>query len=264
VGRQGEGTARYFGLLLGLALLGRAADAEAQEAANGRAVLEAMRAAYAGRWFTTLTFVQKTRKRTPDGKETVETWYESLRHTEAAGTQLRIDIGLPAEGNRVIYSAGETQIYRAGKRVAVRTGGNALLPLIAGVYLQPVERTLAELKPVGIDFARSPVRGRWEQRPVWLVGAASATDTVSPQFWVDVERNVVVRALFAPVPGAPVMDIRLGRMVPLGGGWLATHCEFFVDSKLVQVEDYEDWKVGVELPAALFDGTVDVERTPRE
>ena len=219
---------------------------------NGRAVLEAMQAAYAGHWFTTLTFVQKTQKQTPDGKKTVETWYESLRHTEAAGTQLRIDIGAPSDGNRVIYSAGETHIYRGGKQIAARQGGNALLPLIVGVYLQPVERTLAELKPTGVDFARPVVRGEWEDRPVWRVGAASATDTRSAQFWVDIERKVVVRAMLVPVPGAPVMDIRLGGMVPLGGGWLATHCEFLVDGKLVQVEDYQNWKTGVELPEALF------------
>ncbi|MGZ3445786.1 MAG: hypothetical protein ACXWLG_09990, partial [Myxococcaceae bacterium] len=46
---------------------------------DGRAALVAMRAAYDGRWYTTLTFVQKTRRWDAQRKETQETWYESLR-----------------------------------------------------------------------------------------------------------------------------------------------------------------------------------------
>ena len=84
-------------------------------------------------------------------------------------------------------------------------------------------------------------------------GARARDDTRSPQVWVDVERKVVVRALLVPVPGAPFMDIRLGRFVALGGGWLGTRCEFLVDGKLDQLEEYEDWKAGVDLSPALFD-----------
>jgi len=221
--------------------------------ANGREVLESMRAAYLGRWYTTLIFVQKTAKPGPDGKEKVETWYESLRQTDAAGTQLRIDAGPPANGNGVIYTATETLRFREGKLAATGKGGNALLPLIEGVYVQPLERTMAELTPTGVDLERAVLPGRWEKRPVWIVGASSSTDLRSPQIWVDRDRRVVVRAILAPVPGAPLMDIRIRRWVRLGGGWLGTRCEFLVDGKLDQAEDYRDWKAGVDLPDALFD-----------
>ncbi len=243
-------------LLLGSIWAARAAAGEGPAPpvpSSGRAVLQAMRAAYAGHWYATLTFVQETRRRGPDGKDTVETWYESLRHSDASGTQLRIDTGDPSTGNGVIYTARETRRFRAGKEVARRRGGNALLPLIEGVYLQPLERTLDELTPTAVDLARPVLGARWEKRPVWILGAASASDLRSPQLWVNVERKVVVRAILAPVPGAPVMDIRIGRWVPLGGGWLGTRCEFLVDGKLDQAEDYRDWKAGVPLADALFD-----------
>ena len=116
-----------------------------------------------------------------------------------------------------------------------------------------VERTVAELAPTGVDLTRPVVIGRWAKRPVWILGATSTSDLRSPQVWVDIERKVVVRAILVPVPGAPVMDIRIGRMVPLAGGWLGTRCEFRVDGKLEQAEEYRDWKAGVELPDALFD-----------
>ncbi len=153
----------------------------------------------------------------------------------------------------MLYSATETRIFRGGRQVAIRPGGNALLPLIEGVYLQPVERTVSELAPTGIDWTRAPIRGQWENRAVWIVGATSASDVRSPQLWIDVERKVVVRTLLVPVPGAPMMDIRLGGWVPLAGGWLGTRCEFLVAGKVDQVEEYTDWKAGQTLPAALFD-----------
>jgi hypothetical protein len=252
------GFPRWFALLLAISGSivpgpATASTPSAKVPSNGRDALEAMRSGYGGRWYTTLTFVQKTTKRSLDGKQTVETWYESLRHTDASGTQLRIDLGPPSAGNGVLYTATETRRFRAGKEVETRQGGNALLPLIEGVYLQPIERTVAELQPTGVDLSRPVVTGRWEKRPVWILGATSPSDVRSPQIWVDAERKVVVRALLPPVPGAPLMDIRIGRWVPLAGGWLGTRCEFLVDGKLDQAEDYSDWKAGVTLSDALFD-----------
>jgi hypothetical protein len=212
-----------------------------------------MRQAYDGRWYSTLTFVQRTTKKDAQGKETVETWFESLRHTPSAGTELRIDRGQPSEGNGVLYTARRTRVFRAGALVADREGGNALLPLIESVYVQPIATTIEELAPVAVDWSRPVVEARWEERPVWIVGASSRDDLRSPQIWVDVERKVVVRTLLVPVPGAPFMDVRISRFVPVGGGWLGTRCEFLVDGKLDQLEDYENWKVGVDLSPQLFE-----------
>jgi hypothetical protein len=233
-----------------LALL--AAGAPKPPPTTGREVLETMHRAYAGRWYTTLTFVQRTTRRDAQGKDNIETWFESLRHTSSAGTELRIDRGRPSEGNGVLYTARRARVFRGGALVADREGGNALLPLIEGVYVQPVATTIEELTPIAVDWSRPVLEGRWEDRPVWIVGASSGDDLRSPQIWVDVERKVVVRTLLVPVPGAPFMDIRIGRFVPLSGGWLGTRCEFLVDGKADQLEEYEDWKAGVDLAPGLF------------
>lgn len=144
---------------------------------TGRDVLRVMHDAYAGRWFTTLIFTQQTTGRAADGKVTVATWYESLRYTDATGTQLRIDTGKPSAGNGVLYSADSLWAFRAGKQVAAKSGGNALLPLVAGVYLQPVARTAAELAPTGVDLSRAVVMGTWHGRPVWIAGVTTLSDT---------------------------------------------------------------------------------------
>jgi hypothetical protein len=212
-----------------------------------------MHDAYAGRWFTSLTFVQLTTRRTADGRDTVATWYESLRSTDGAATQLRIDVGPPSAGNGVLYTADSAWVFRGGKQTAARAGGNAFIPLIQGVYVQPVERTAAELAQTGVDLSRAVIVGKWRNRKVWIAGATAAGDTVSPQIWVDAERKVLVRAIFSPVPSLPLMDAWLDKLVPLAGGWLATRCEFFVEGKRIQLEEYRDWKANVPHPAGLFD-----------
>ena len=245
-------------LITVIALVARPAAAQgaAQQGAapaTGRDVIQGMRDGYGGRWYRTLTFVQKTTKRLPDGRDTVSTWYESVRWTDAKGTELRIDIGPPALGNGVLYTADSVWIFRGGALSAHRAGGNALLPLILGVYVQPVDRTLAELRAIGIDWTRPALRGTWKGRAVWIAGASSAADSTSPQLWVDAENHMMVRAIFPPVPSAAVMDMRFEGIERAGAGWLATVNEFYVKGALAQREDYRDWKADVALSPQLFD-----------
>lgn len=238
--------------LLAVACAHRTAAAQ-EEPASGSELLRVMRNAYANQWFTTLIFTQATTTRDSTGKERVATWYESLRYTPSGGTQLRIDTGEPAAGNGVLYSPDSLWVFRSGKQIAARPGGNRLLPLIEGVYVQPVERTARELAPTGVNLTVAVVRGQWRGRPVWIAGAGGAGDTTSPQFWVDVGTKALVRAIYSPVAGAPVMDMRLDSLVETGGGWLATRCEFWISGKLVQTEEYHDWRTNVALSAELFD-----------
>ena len=87
--------------------------------------------------------------------------------------------------------------------------------------MQPVARTVKDLEGAKIDMQRVS-RGEWQGRPVWIVGASSPSDTTSTQFWIDAERNVVVRMLLPPGRTGAMLDIRLDGYVPLAGGWLAT------------------------------------------
>jgi len=219
---------------------------------NGIEVLQRMHDAYAGRWYRTLTFTQKTTQRRRNGTDTVSTWYESLRYTPATGTQLRIDLGPPKAGNGVLYTADSSWRMRNGSLASAQGGGNEFLPMIEGVYMQPVSRTAAEVASTHVDMQRVS-RGTWQGRPVWIVGATSVADTTSPQFWVDIERNVVVRMILSPAPNAPSMDIHLDNYVPLNGGWLATRVAMSVGGVPRQTEEYRDWKAGMDLLPGLFD-----------
>lgn len=229
-----------------------AAPAVAQPApTTGVEVLQRMHDAYAGKWYKTLTFVQKTTVRRRDGTDTVTTWHESLRYTPAHGTQLRIDIGDLAAGNGVLYTADSSWVVRGGKLVAARANGNEFLPLIEGVYMQPVARTVKDLDSAKIDMQRVS-RTEWQGRPAWIVGAASPNDSSATQFWVDVERNVVVRMLLSPGGKGPMLDIHLDGYVPLEGGWLATKIGMTEGGTPRQSEEYSDWKANGSLEEELF------------
>ena len=242
---------RWFRSAAVIACIAAAPVAAQATPKTGAEVLQRMHDAYAGKWYKTLTFVQKTTIRRRDGTDTVITWHESLRFTDGHRTQLRIDQGDLAAGNGVLYTADSTWVVRGGKLVATRPNGNEFLPLIEGVYMQPVERTVRELDSAKIDMQRVS-RAQWQGRPAWVVGASSPNDTAATQFWVDVERNVVVRMLLSPSGTGPMLDIHLDGYVPLEGGWLATKIVMTEGGQPRQSEEYSDWKANVSLDAELF------------
>src|SRR5215468_1638628 len=74
-----------------LALPALAASQQTGDPRDGRAVLERMHTAYAGKWYATLAFVQRTLHPKPDGGQDTSTWYESFK----GANQMRIDFGDP-------------------------------------------------------------------------------------------------------------------------------------------------------------------------
>jgi hypothetical protein len=240
-------TLRYSSALLVFA----ASVLSAQAPKSGRDVLDAMRAAYNGKWYHTLTFTQKTTTKAADGTPRVATWYEALAHT-AAGTQLRIDVGEPSTGNGMMYTPDSVIRMREGKVAGRSADGNPFLPLIEGVYVQSVDKTIKELASQKIDMSKV-YQTKWAGHPTWVVGAASAADSTSPQFWVDADRQLLTRMILPLAPNAPPYDIHLDGYVKAGGGWLATKIVMNQGGVAKQTEEYTDWKVDVELDPALFD-----------
>lgn len=239
---------RILRLAAMLAALAPAA-AGAQQPRNGAELLERMRAAYANTWYHTLTFTQKTTQ-FRDTARIVSTWYESLAHT-GEGVKLRIDVGDPADGNGILYTADSSWRLRKGVLAMARADGNEFLPLIEGVYVQPVARTMAELAHTNVDMNKIG-SGTWEGRPNWIIGTTSAADSTVPQIWVDKERNVVTHVVLRQSETS-VMTIALDDYKPAGKGWLATKVVMAVNGKPVQQEEYSGWKTDVDLSPALFD-----------
>ena len=122
-------------------------------------MLDAMRAAYDGKWYHTLTFVQKTTFHRPDGVQE-QTWYETLTHT-AAGTKLRIDFGDLSAGNGIIFTPDSAFPVRGGKPNPPRGTGNGRSMHGSGKW--PVSRCSKRRKPrsaPGTAVSRDRVGGQ--------------------------------------------------------------------------------------------------------
>ena len=236
--------------LTALAIITLSGAAQSQ-ASPGRVVLEKMHAAYAGKWYRTLTFVQKTTFYRPDQPDRVQTWWESLRYTPQAGVQLRIDSGDLTSGNGSISTTDSTWIIRNGMLAQIRPSGNVFLPWIEGVYVQPLDLTERQVRAMGVDLNRTR-KAAWRGRPVTVLGASTADDTTHSQAWIDDERQVIVRMIVAD-SGRPTMNVVLDDYVRAGGGWLETKVDIYLDGVLRQREEYSDWAVDVPLADALFD-----------
>ncbi|MDA1081706.1 MAG: hypothetical protein O2973_08510 [Gemmatimonadetes bacterium] len=86
--------------------------------------------------------------------------------------------------------------------------------LIMGVYLQPVSETVRQVGLFGFDVSKA-TKSTYEGRPVTIVGADSPADSTSEQFWIEDERQVLVRVRGA-ARGTGRADVHVGGYVAHG------------------------------------------------
>jgi hypothetical protein len=210
-------------------------------------LVAAMHAAYNGRWYRNLTFVQKTTYLRPDGTPSrVETWYEA----GAMPGRLRIDLGDIAKGNGVLFRNDSTYQVQGGRVTQKLAGRNILMILGFDVYAQPVATTLAQLRAEKIDVGvlhRDSLNGR----AMFVVGAGP-NDTTTSQFWVDAENLLFVRVIQSDAQRRRTQDIRFENYVRHGDGWVAERVRFLNDGRLALLEEYTNVRTNVELDPDLF------------
>ncbi|MFN8573446.1 MAG: hypothetical protein U0132_15440 [Gemmatimonadaceae bacterium] len=216
---------------------------------DGRGVLRAMNNRYAGKWFSTLSFSQRTVTYSASGRETRGVWHEYL----AVPGRLRIDYTPLSDHSGVVYAANRVTSFLNGKAAASQGGWNPALILIADVYVQPVDTSAYQLDSLG--FKTSIVRrDSAGGQAMWVVGAP-AGDTTSSQFWVDADSLLVRRIIQKQVTPqrTTVTDIRLGAYQSVGGYPVAFQIQFYRDGRLFFREDYYDATVNDVLSPDVFD-----------
>jgi len=240
-------------LLLALAMTLNAAGSDPVHAqqpgriTDAESLIRAMHGRYAGSWYRTLAFSQKTTTYPPEGRPPVEdVWIEY----GAMPGRLRIEF--QKQGGGMIFANDSSYRIGAGGEVEMTLARrNDLMTLGFDVYAQAPEITLQQLRESG--FSLGAVRtDTWQDRPVYVVGAA-AGDLRSKQFWIDAERLVFVRML-SPIPNQETaQDVRFNNYQPLGGGWIAPEVEVLVGGRRVFHEVYFDIRHDVPLDPSLFD-----------
>jgi len=217
---------------------------------TGRDIVRAMHDRYAGKWYRTLSFVQKNTATAPDGRTERSTWRE---YASLPG-RLRIEFE-PADSGAGLLFVRDSQFVFAGGRLKNATAFvHPLMVLGFDIYFDSADRSVARLERLGFDLA-TVHEDTWDGRPVYVVGA-KAGDLRTRQFWVDRERLVFVRML---EPGqrdtTRTSDIRFNQYRPVGAAWLSAEVAFLVDGHERWLEQYTEIETGGPLPEALFDTT---------
>ena len=214
---------------------------------TGDAVIRAMHDKYSATWYKTLSFTQKTTRRTPADTMVIETWHERA----LIPRYLRIDIQR-ATGDLSIVYGGDSLFAWRGDSVLTRTATRNILMVIGfDVYRQPVDTTLAVLQRE--HYAMTPVReDTWEGRPVYVIGAA-AGDLKSRQLWIDKDRLLFMRAIEPDArDSSKTVDMRFDNYVKVPAGWLSETVEIYRDGKLVQREEYSDVRTNIPVDPKIF------------
>jgi len=199
---------------------------------------------YAGKWYRTMSFTQKTTLGLASGGELVQTWYEA----GMMPGRLRIDTDLKSKSGQ-LFARDSVYVFTNGRLSSADTGSNPLLLLGFDVYAQPATRTISELRRRGFDLSVIH-EGTWQGKPVYVVGAARG-DTLSRQFWVDRDRLLFVRLIERGRQGRS--DVRFNQYVETGGGWIAVEVVQLVNGRRRLLEEYSDVRTNVPLSDALFE-----------
>jgi hypothetical protein len=199
---------------------------------------------YAGKWYRTLTFTQKTTL--PDGK--IETWYEAL---ELPG-KLRIDVAPLDNKKTILFRNDSVYQFDGGQLKDSAAFVHPLMVLGFDVYGAPVSETVTKLKDLKFDLSKL-YQTKWKGRTAYVVGAAPG-DTTTPQFWIDAERLYFVRS-FEPSKKNPAVinETRFEKYIPLAGGWLEMEVLFLANGEQRVKEEYSNPKANVKLDPAIFD-----------
>jgi outer membrane lipoprotein-sorting protein len=215
--------------------------------ATGDAVIQAMHDRYAKTWYHTLTFTQKTTRRTPADTMAIETWKEEAM----LPGRLRINIQRASGNLAAIYSGDSVFVVRGDSTVSRAASRNILLIMGFDVYGQPAGQTLAVLH--GEHYATTSVReDTWEGRPVYVIGAP-AGDTRTAQIWVDKERLLYVRSIQPDGrDSTKTSEYRFDNYVQVPHGWLSEKVLAFDDGKLTQQEEYTDVRTDVPVDPKVF------------
>ena len=215
---------------------------------SGDELIAAMHKKYDGKWYKTLTFVQKTITHKPDGTSEAATWYEAL----SAPGKLRIDFEPLDKHEGIIFADGKIHVFRDGKLANSRAFVHPLLVLGFDVYMQPSETTIAQLKGLGLDMTVFH-EDQWQGQAVYVVGAKQG-DASTPQFWVTKKDLLFVRLI--QVGGRDkkvVQETQFNKYVKVkGGGWVSAEVVFLVDGKLATTEEYSEIQGGMPLDANLW------------
>ncbi|TKC05371.1 hypothetical protein FA048_16715 [Pedobacter polaris] len=197
-----------------------------------------------GKWPKTITFVQKTNMYRADSLFKSQTWYEASIFPNL----FRIDLGDIKDGNAIIYRGDSTYNFRKFQKMKPNVDPNILVYLLGGMYFESLEQVNKKLSIEGFDLSKAH-KSNWKGRGIDIIGTTTADTTVS-QLWYDSKDHYLVRM----IQQKPKMrlECQFENHQKTGKIWHEGSVKIFVQNKLVQTEEYSDFKINVALNPDFF------------
>ena len=195
-----------------------------KEMADGRALVRAMHARYAGRWYRNLMLVQDVTYFENGSADRTEQMAEYL----TLPGRVRAITGDIASGDAEIYVDGAFHRFEDGRMTSRLPTVHGVLLLGFDVYTQVPETSIAQLEELGVDLDRitegpgKAVRGGW---------SAPARGFERPPVLGGEGPTALLASASASVPTGP-WTWRWPGWEPLDDGWIATELTFKRDGVL--------------------------------
>lgn len=209
-------------------------------------LVAAMRQFYDEKWYKNTTFTQIQTEFGKDGSRKARIQYLAM----SAPGNLRVDFDPLAKHDGIVFMKDRMYRFQDGRINDQAPYIHPLLLLQFDVYFLPVEQSVEKLR--SLQFNLSLLReDKWQGKTVYVVGAESASDTRSPQFWIDKNRLYLVR-MFLPT-GKGSREVQLDQHQRLAGGWIASQVIFKVDGQTTATQSNSNIRANVSLSDDLFD-----------
>ena len=212
---------------------------------TGEKILQKMHNHFAGKWYKTFTFTQKTESYKNDSLIKTATWHEAIVFPD----YFRISFGEVKDGNAVIFIKDSSFNFSKGKLVRKGLRGEDLTFLLGGMYFYPFDTVLTKMQKEGYDITKA-YESSWEGKKYYVLGAQDEGEKRN-QLWIDKEKLFVKR--FIKYNNGTKEEGLFGDHVKIGKAWSETSCSFFVNDKLIQKESYYDCVANKTVDLGIFD-----------
>lgn len=212
---------------------------------NSVSTLHKMYDRYHSHWHKTFHFVQETEQYRNDSLIRKSTWHEVMAYPY----NFRIDIGSPADGNGYVCNKDSFWRFKNCKIVGNGTDVNEFVFLLGGMYGYPFDSVTAHFTKLGYALEKFH-SSTWKGKPAYVIGANKDNER-SNQLWIDKEYLYAVR--FIKYTDTVKEEGWFEDHIKLGGGWVETKAEFYINDHLVQVEKYHDCVADDPIDSRVFD-----------
>jgi hypothetical protein len=197
---------------------------------------------YKGKWYTDLTFTQKS-VFYKDGKvDREEVWYEAIKMPKG----LAIKFGSKDSANGLLFMSDTQYVFRSNVMVQKARRPHDLLVLGFEVYFTDPSEIGKKLRELGFDLSQCTV----ENGPAgkhYVVG-----DSAKAQFWITADTYLFTKLRRKDLRGN-ITEVQFNKYLKLGGGWIAPEVVIVRNGQVVMKELYSDWVIDRPIPNSIFD-----------